>query len=130
MGATLHQTLLMVTDLDASLAFYRDVLGLEPSEVNDDNVEFATGDCTLVLEEDFDEAVLDDFGLTFPADPRGEGVIAAIGVDDREAVADTLDRVREGDQSVLMDAREVPWGRVMSLVEDPDGYTIEVSAPA
>ncbi len=130
MASTLHQTLLMVTDLDASLSFYRDIIGLEPAEIADSNVEFATGDATLVLEEDFDEAVLDDFGLSVPEDPRGEGVIVAIGVDDEGTVEDIVQRVADSERAVLMEPREVPWGRIMALIEDPDGYTVEISASA
>lgn len=35
MTPSLHQSLLMVTDLDASTAFYEGVLGLEPDHVGD-----------------------------------------------------------------------------------------------
>lgn len=129
MAPSLHQTLLMVTDLDESLAFYRDVIGLEPEQVNDSNVEFATGDCTLVLEEDFDDAVLDEFGLTAPSDPRGDGLIVAIEVDDTAEVDTTVDRVENEGYGVRMEPREVPWGRQMSIVEDPNGYLVEISAP-
>lgn len=82
MGATLYQSLLMVTDLEASIEFYRDIVGLEPDVVEEGNVEFATGQCTLVLESDFDRDTLDAFGLNDPGWDRGDGVIVAISVDD------------------------------------------------
>ena len=78
---TLHQSLLMVRDLDASTGFYRDIVGLDTDAVEEGNVEFAAGDCTLVLESDFDREVLDAFGLDEPGDHRGRGVMVAVEVD-------------------------------------------------
>lgn len=119
----------MVTDLTSSVEFYRDIIGLTLDQVNDSNVEFDTGESTLVLEEDFDGDVLDDFGLTRPSDPRGEGVIVALDVDTPEDVDAIVDRVADAAFSVNMQPRDVPWGRRMALVEDPDGYVVELSAP-
>ena len=129
MTPTLHQTLLMVSDLEASVAFYRDLVGLAPAEVNDSNVEFDTGDCTLVLEEDFDQEVLDAFGLDEPGDERGRGVIVAIGVEDPDAVDAVCDRVADAGETVRMEPTDVDWGRRMALLADPDEYTVEISAP-
>lgn len=127
MAPSLHQSLLMVRDLDESTAFYRDSVGLPVSEANEGNVEFDTGQTTLVLESDFDEDVLDAFGLDAPGDDRGRGVIVAIDVERPEAV----DAVCDGlpDDAVRMAPTAVDWGRRMALVADPDGYTVEISAP-
>lgn len=129
MSPSLHQSLLMVSDLEASVAFYRDLVGVAPAERNDGNVEFDTGECTLVLESDFDQEVLDGFGLDEPGDERGRGVIVAIGVDDPEAVDTVCERAAEADETVRMDPTDVEWGRRMALLADPDDYTVEISAP-
>lgn len=129
MPPSLHQSLLMVTDLDASTAFYRDVVGLEPAQLEAGNVEFDTGQCTLVLEEDFDEAVLEAFGLSEPGDERGAGVIVAVEVDGTGDVDAACDRAEAAGATVRMGPREVSWGRRMALLADPDDYTVEVSAP-
>lgn len=126
MARVLHQTYLMVTDVDASLPFYRDVLGLAVADEADGRAKFDTGECTLVLEEDFDEAVLEEFGLEPPGDERGDGVILVVEVDDVEAVHD---RAQAAGAEVLMAPRTVNWGRKMFLVADPDGYVFEVSRP-
>ncbi|MCD2201686.1 VOC family protein [Halobacterium sp. KA-4] len=128
MSPSLHQTLLMVTDLDASTAFYRDVVGLESDVVNDGNVEFDSGQCTLVLESDFGRDVLDAFGLEEPGDERGKGVIAAIDAGSPEGVDEVHERAVDADVTVRMEPRDVDWGRRMMLLADPDGYTVEVSA--
>lgn len=129
MPPSLHQSLLMVTDLEVSIEFYEDVLGLEVDEVGEGNAEFATGQATLVLEEDFDQDVLDAFGLDDPGDERGSGVIVALDVDSPDRVDAVCERVEDAGETVRMEPSDVDWGRRMALVADPDGYTVEVSAP-
>lgn len=129
MSPTLHQSLLMVSDLDAASEFYETVVGLEPDEVADSNVEFATGEATLVLESEFDQEVLDAFGLDAPGDDRGSGVIVAIAVDSPEEVDAVYERATDHGTPVRMEPTDVDWGRRMLLLADPDDYTIEVSAP-
>ncbi|WP_423747450.1 VOC family protein (plasmid) [Haladaptatus sp. SPP-AMP-3] len=125
---SLHQSLLMVTNLTASTAFYEDVVGLETERVEEGNVEFATGDGTLVLEADFDPEVLDAFGLDEPGDDRGKGVIVALDVGTPDEVDAVCERAAKSGDVVRMEPMDVDWGRRMALLSDPDGYTIEVSA--
>ena len=127
MAPSLYQSLLMVTDLDESTAFYRDVVGLTVGREADGNVEFDTGQATLVLESEFDQDVLDAFGLDAPGDERGRGVVVAIEVDGPEVV----DEVCEGvpDESVRLAPTDVDWGRRMAILSDPDDYAVEISAP-
>jgi catechol 2,3-dioxygenase-like lactoylglutathione lyase family enzyme len=126
MTRTLHQVYLMVTDIDRSVEFYRDGLGLEPTDETAGRVKFDTGACTLVLEEDFDDAVLDQFGLEPPGDDRGSGVITVVEVSDIDAAAAQLESFGA---EILTGPRTVDWGRELLLVSDPDGYVIEVSQP-
>ncbi|MFH5801688.1 VOC family protein [Haladaptatus sp. CMAA 1911] len=125
---SLHQSLLMVTDLTASTAFYEDIVGLETDRVEEGNVEFTTGEGTLVLEEDFDPEVLDAFGLDDPGDDRGKGVIVALDVGTPDDVDAVCERASEAGDVVRTGPMDVDWGRRMALLSDPDGYTIEVSA--
>mgnify|MGYP000058799896 FL=1 len=129
MSPSLHQSLLMVTDLDASSEFYEAVVGVEPDEVSDGNVEYDTGQATLVLETDFDPDVLEAFGLTEPGADRGDGVIVAIEVDGPDEVDAVCQRARDAGETVRMDPTDVDWGRRMAILADPDGYTVEISAP-
>ncbi|MEY7851642.1 VOC family protein [Natrarchaeobius sp. A-rgal3] len=129
MAPSLHQSLLTVSDLETSVAFYEDVIGLETTQEKETNVEFETGQCTLVLEEDFDEDVLEAFGLSEPGDVRGEGVIVAIEVDDADDVDEIHQRAEDEGVTVRMEPKDVSWGRRMMLLADPDEYTIEISSP-
>jgi len=129
MTPSLHQSLLMVTDLDASSEFYEDIVGVEPDVVSDGNIEYDTGQATLVLESDFGPDVLDAFGLEEPGDDRGDGVIVAIEVDGPDEVDAVCQRAYDSGRAVRMDPTDVDWGRRMALLADPDGYTVEISAP-
>ena len=126
MNPVVHQTYLMVRDVEESVEFYREVVGLETRDVTEGRAKFDTGECTLVLEEDFEEAVLANFGLEPPGEDRGSGVILVVEVDDVEAVHERAERAGA---DVRMAPQTVEWGRKMFLVADPDGYVLEVSRP-
>ena len=126
MAPTLHQTFLMVSDVEASTAFYEDALGLTVAERGDRSTAFDTGGAELMIEQDFDEAELAAFGLEPPGDDRGDGVIVVIEVDDVDAV---YERASAADAAILLEPTDVDWGRRLCLVRDPDGYVVEVSRP-
>ena len=126
MKRQMTQTYLMVTDVEESRAFYEEVLGLETTSVAPDRVKFDTGPATLVLEEDFDEAVLSAFGLEPPGDSRGDGVVVVIEVDDVDGI---YEMAVDAGATALIEPRDVDWGRRLFLLEDPDGYVLEISRP-
>jgi catechol 2,3-dioxygenase-like lactoylglutathione lyase family enzyme len=124
--STLHQVFLMVTDVDETVAFYRDALGLDVIERGERSATFDTGRCSLVVEREFDAETLSGFGLSPPGESRGDGVIVVLEVDDVDAVNDSA---VAADADVAIPPRDVDWGRRMFLVRDPDGYVVEVSRP-
>lgn len=126
MTGTVNQVYLMVRDVDESRAFYRETLGFEVADRAERRVKLRTGECTLVLEQDFTPETLSSFGLSPPSDPRGEGVIVVLAVPDVDAV---YDRVRADGLEVHCEPRDVDWGRRLFLLDDPDGYTLEISQP-
>lgn len=127
MSPRLHQMYLMTRNLDRSVQFYEDVLDLDVQERGSKSAAFETGDCVLKVEQDFDEDTLAAFGLSPPGDDRGSGVIAVVEVDDVNAVHEQACE-HEGAE-VLTKPRNVDWGRRLCLIEDPDGYVVEVSRP-
>lgn len=126
MATTLHQVYLMTPDLESSRQFCEDALGLTPIEEGARSVEYDTGACALKLEADFTEETLAGFGLNPPGEARGEGVIIVVEVDDVEAIHD---QAASAGADVLMEPREVSWGREMCLIRSPSGYVFEVSRP-
>lgn len=101
----------LVSDLDTSVSFYRDTLGLELELLNDDGdvgfAEFALPPTTLALTETNPEQ---------PSHPGAGGVSIALAVDDVEAATEKL---RTEGMTVLMDPLETGVCR-MAMVTDPD----------
>jgi catechol 2,3-dioxygenase-like lactoylglutathione lyase family enzyme len=126
MEPTLNQVYLMVTDLDNSIRFYHEKLGLDLRDRGTRSATLDTGACTLEIERDFDEETLAAYGLSPPAEPRGEGVILVLEVEDIDR---TYERAVRSDVELRMEPRDVEWGRRLFLVEDPDGYVLEIFQP-
>ena len=118
---------LMVRDVDKSLPFYRDVLGLN---VLYSDVDFAalTGpeDMQLMLHADH---TYDSFPLgerLQGTDRRGTGVeIRLLGLDPDAAER----RARERGTTVLLATSDYAHGWRACFLEDPDGYTFAVGLP-
>jgi lactoylglutathione lyase len=113
----LNVVYLYVRDLDRSLAFYRDVLGI-PIERDAHNPDWA-------------EARFPD-GMRFALHPWHEGVpeigSGSVMIDfEVEDLDEALARLREAGVEVGEPLRE-PWGSVCSLI-DPDGYRIDLFQP-
>ena len=120
----LLHTMLRVGDLDRSLAFYTDVLGMRLLRKHD----FPEGKFTLAFvgyEDEQDGAVIE---LTHNWDTAsyelgtGFGHLA-VEVDDAYAACDAA-RAKGG--KVVREAEPMKHGStVIAFVEDPDGYKIE-----
>ena len=126
MAMTCHQVFLLVSDFEASVSFYEDALGLSLESRSEQKATFETGRCSLVLQADFDAKTLAAFGMEPPGEQRGAGAIIVIEVPDVEAV---YERAQEASATILASPQHVDWGREMMLVEDPDGYVLELSRP-
>ncbi len=121
----LLHTMLRVADLDQSIAFYTELLGMELFR----KMDFPSGKFTLAFlgyGDEKDNTVLElthnwetseyDLGTAY-------GHIA-IGVEDVYA---TCERVREQGGSVVREPGPMMHGTtVLAFVEDPDGYKIEL----
>ena len=118
-------TMLRVGDLDKSLAFYTEVLGMRLLRRND----YPEGKCTLAFVGFQDEtagAVIEltyNWGVARYDIGTGYGHIA-LAVDDAHAACDAIRR-RGG--KVTREAGPMKGGStVIAFVEDPDGYKIEL----
>jgi lactoylglutathione lyase len=118
-------TMLRVTNLDASLAFYCEVLGMQQLRRHD----FPEGKFTLAFVgygEESSETVLElthNWGTDHYELGDAYGHIA-LGVDDVYAACEGV-RARGG--NVVRDAGPMKGGtRVIAFVKDPDGYMVEL----
>lgn len=126
MASFLH-TMLRVQNLDASIAFYRDLMGMHELRRN----QVVAGRYTLVFmgyaNNSEGQAEIE---LTYNWDQKGPYELGtafghlAVGVPD---VAAACDKVRAGGGRVVREAGPVQHGTTMiAFVEDPDHYKIEL----
>ncbi|SEO77865.1 lactoylglutathione lyase [Halogranum amylolyticum] len=107
-----------VTDMEATSAFYGDVLGFEPV------AELEAGGVTNVFYGHGDEMELQFVPAEGEVDPSGLNHLA-VDVDDVDALVEELgeDRVERGPFAVD------EFGLYVAFVTDPDGYVVEVIQP-
>jgi lactoylglutathione lyase len=117
--------MLRVGDLDRSLAFYCDVLGMKLLRKND----YPTGEFTLAFVgygEESDTAVLElthNWGRASYTLGDAYGHVA-LGVDDIYA---TCDAIRAKGGKITREPGPMKHGStVIAFVEDPDGYKVEL----
>ena len=121
----LLHTMIRVGDLDKSIAFYRDILGMELLRRKD----FPEGKFTLAFlgyGDELENTVLElthNWETTSYDLGNGYGHIA-IGVDD---VYEACERIRNTGGNVVREPGPMMHGStVIAFVEDPDGYKIEL----
>lgn len=121
----LLHTMLRVGDLDKSVAFYTQILGMELLRQN----EYPEGKFTLAFLGYGDESENTVLELTHNWDTteydlgNGYGHIA-IGVED---VYDACERIKQSGGTVVREAGPMKHGTtVIAFVKDPDGYLIEL----
>jgi predicted enzyme related to lactoylglutathione lyase len=122
--------ILAVSDLEASLAFYRDRLGLEVEAVYDDP-PYATLACAgarvSLAEQGHPAEDRPGVLMTAPADRSQAAVVLVLEVDDALAVHGEL--AAEG-VAMLAPPFSPPWGGCRFFCVDPDGYLVEIEEPA
>jgi lactoylglutathione lyase len=121
----LAYAILFVSDLERSIAFYRDLVGLPFRFANESYAEFATEGAkfSLYARSHLPELI----GREAPAGPtqwpQGE---VAFFVDDVDA---EHERLAAADVAILAPPTDRPWGERTLHVADPDGYVVELTRP-
>jgi predicted enzyme related to lactoylglutathione lyase len=122
--------ILAVADVGASLAFYRDRLGLAVEAVYDDP-PYATLSCAgarISLAEQGHEAEdRPGVAMAAPADRSRADVVLVLEVADALAVHAAL--AAEG-VPMLAPPFSPPWGGCRFFCVDPDGFLVEIEQPA
>ena len=117
----LGYVILFVEDLERSMAFYRDVIGVPFRLEGDGYVEFATQGARFGL---YDRNRLEELtgqGPEPPEHPGGEVVFLVEDVDGEAA------RLRAAGAAVLTGPVDRPWGHRTLHVLDPDGFVVELA---
>jgi lactoylglutathione lyase len=113
----LGHVILYVSDLAASVEFYRDVAGLKHRFTDAGYAEFETGATRFAIYERRRAEWLTRHQVT--PGPAGEIVLI---VEDVDAVAITL---RGRGIPLLAEPADRPWGHRTLHIADPDGFVVE-----
>jgi lactoylglutathione lyase len=119
----LGYAILFVSDLERSVAFYRDVIGVPFRFANESYAEFATEGAKFALYARGHLAEL--IGTSAPAGkapwPQGEVAFFVADVDAEH------ERLSAAGVSVLAPPTDRPWGERTLHVADPDGNVVELT---
>lgn len=132
MNLTIHQTLLPHNDNDASLAFYRDLLGFEVRmDVEFGGMHWLTvgppnqPDTSIVLYPPFAApGILDDERRVIE-EMMAKGTYASINLATPE-LDDTFDALQRGDADIVQEPTEQPYGLRDAAVRDPAGNLVRI----
>lgn len=106
-----------VRDLERSVAFYRDTLGLEVSEIPAASMASVQVGANLSLDLDLSLQ---------PSDEAPKPVIIGLLV---ESADETYARLKAKGAPVQGEPQDQYWGVRNFYLRDPDGYTIECAQP-
>jgi lactoylglutathione lyase len=117
--------ILIVADLDRTLQFYTEVLGLRLGHRAGDYAQCATGATRLGFYTR--EAMAKTLGMPLePPAAHTPGFELGFKVDDVDAAFTEL--VKRGATPVTPPVTR-PWGQRTAYIQDPDGYLIELAQP-
>lgn len=114
-----NYVIVFVSDMDRSIAFYRDTIGLPLKFASPGWTEFATDGATLALHASDDPAVAEHHGDHLPAGRCRPG----LSVEDLDAFHR---RMREHGVPCLQEPTPV-FGATVALYADPDGLPVSVA---
>jgi hypothetical protein len=119
-----------VRDLEASLAFYRDGLGLPTkgivgTEFEDGAVVFFELDGGLALALFPQTALARDAGL--PVSPPSPAFSIAHNVGSKQEVDEVMAQAASAGARITRPARDLAWGGYTGYFQDPDGHLWEVA---
>ena len=132
MDITIHQTYLPHNDADASLAFYRDILGFEVrNDVEYGGMHWLTvgpanqpGTSIVLTPPAADPGITDDERRTI-SEMMAKGTYASINLATPDLNA-TFEQLQSSDAEVVQEPTDQPWGIRDCAVRDPAGNMIRI----
>ncbi|HEX2024948.1 MAG TPA: VOC family protein [Actinomycetota bacterium] len=115
---SLDYVILYVDDLDRSLAFYRDLLGVVGTRRSDTYAELVLSNCRLGF---LDRRAAPEL---LGRETLGSGAELLFLV---ESVDQEMDRLVRAGVRILTGPVDRPWGHRTVHLEDPDGHVVELA---
>lgn len=124
----LGYTIIYVTDVPASIAFYEDAFSLQKRFIHESNLygEMETGD-TILAFAGIDAAEMNGLAIV-PNNPKGPAAAWEICFV-TEDVAEAYERALSKGCMPVAAPTAKPWGQVVSYVRDLDGCLVEIASP-
>lgn len=119
---------IFVEDMPTMIRFYRDVLGFEIKEKEDEKNVYLVKDGTLFLlygRSDFEKMTASSFNYVKGKNGHFE---IALYVDTFEEVDKTYKEVVAKGATPVMEPTTEPWGQRTCYVADPEGNLIEIGS--
>lgn len=132
MDITIHQAFLPHDDHEASLAFYRDVLGFEVrNDVEYNGMHWLTvgppnqpGTSIVLSPPAADPGITDDERRVI-TEMMAKGTFASINLATPN-LTETFDKLQSGDVDIVQEPTDQPWGVRDAAVRDPAGNMIRI----
>jgi catechol 2,3-dioxygenase-like lactoylglutathione lyase family enzyme len=116
-----------VADLERSLAFYRDGLGLPTTRSASDGIVFFQTDGTCLELYPYDELARDVSEAFNVPRSKFPGITLANNVRSRDEVDRVLETAEAAGARIERPAHDTEWGGYSGYFSDPDGYLWEVA---
>jgi uncharacterized glyoxalase superfamily protein PhnB len=116
--------ILAVSDIDASIRFYVDILGFTENWKMQDNSQRTNFACVRMGDAEILLGMIE--GFVDPADltKRGIGVQLYVEVPENIAIDTLYDRARLNSTSIIREIENRNWGERAFVVRDLDGYQL------
>lgn len=127
MGMRIEAVGLFVNDMQAMVAFYRDVLGMETDWNGEANANLNAGATRLIMygRDDFEKMVSHRFH--YPQGLNGT-VEIAFEMPSRADVDKEYKRIVAAGATSVLEPTDEPWGQRTCYVADPEGNLLEIGS--
>ena len=118
---------IFVNDLQKTIEFYRDIIGLEVKGTAESYAEFNHGGIRFAA---FGREMLPEWLGVTPTYPDGLNGTFELAIDlpHFEDVDLEFDRLVKAGAKPVMEPKDMPWGQRSAIVADPDGNFIEIGS--
>ena len=124
MFKSISNIFLITKNLENSRNFYTNHLELEEKKKEKDFIEYRIGENNLVIHAPIKDEEMEKWNLKPIINERGAGVIITLVP---ENIENAYKKIVKKNVKILFPPKDVSWGYRIFMIEDPDGFIIEIS---